>query len=199
MFRKAIIVVLTVAASMTALTWFSSYRQKPWQVRYGSYPGGTPWRMSWGEDAGSLFLLFGESMESVYLTTDDGAFAFCYARNVDEIPNSRGFDWRILSYQYGSRYNIRYHQVRSTFAVPFVMLLTYPAGSLVRGPLRRYRRRRRGLCLRCAYNLEGNVSGTCSECGTAVKNPPSSGYARHSNPASECDPDTHQQYQHHDD
>ena len=33
-------------------------------------------------------------------------------------------------------------------------------------PLYRLRyRRRNGLCLRCGYNLEGNVSGVCSECG----------------------------------
>jgi hypothetical protein len=30
-------------------------------------------------------------------------------------------------------------------------------------------RRRLGLCLRCGYDLRGNTSGTCSECGTAVK------------------------------
>jgi len=28
------------------------------------------------------------------------------------------------------------------------------------------RRRRRGLCLHCGYNLTGNVSGRCPECGT---------------------------------
>ena len=33
------------------------------------------------------------------------------------------------------------------------------------GPLCRRRRRRRGLCITCGYNLEGNVSGVCPECG----------------------------------
>ncbi len=32
---------------------------------------------------------------------------------------------------------------------------------------RKARRRRRGLCLRCGYDLTGNVSGRCPECGTA--------------------------------
>lgn len=31
------------------------------------------------------------------------------------------------------------------------------------------RRARRGLCRSCGYNLTGNVSGICPECGTAVK------------------------------
>ncbi len=42
---------------------------------------------------------------------------------------------------------------------------SYPTIAFIRGPLRRWRRRRKGLCIRCGYNLEGNVSGVCSECG----------------------------------
>ena len=33
---------------------------------------------------------------------------------------------------------------------------------------RETRRRRKGLCLQCGYNLTGNVSGVCSECGAKV-------------------------------
>ena len=42
----------------------------------------------------------------------------------------------------------------------------YPVAVYVRGPLRRRQRRRRGLCAACGYNLLGNVSGVCPECGT---------------------------------
>ena len=35
-------------------------------------------------------------------------------------------------------------------------------------PLRRLRRKR-GLCVKCGYDLTGNESGVCSECGTEVK------------------------------
>jgi len=45
----------------------------------------------------------------------------------------------------------------------------YPAIAFARGPLRRYRRRRRGLCLTCGYDLIGNVTGVCSECGEATE------------------------------
>jgi len=35
-----------------------------------------------------------------------------------------------------------------------------------RGEMRaRWKRRRRGRCPRCGYNLKGNVSGVCPECG----------------------------------
>ncbi len=52
--------------------------------------------------------------------------------------------------------------------VPFVLLSAYPTLVFIRGPLRRWRRHRRGLCLRCGYNLEGNLSGVCPECGEAT-------------------------------
>lgn len=42
----------------------------------------------------------------------------------------------------------------------------YPVVALCRGPVRRFRRRRRGLCVKCGYNLIGNTSGICPECGT---------------------------------
>lgn len=41
----------------------------------------------------------------------------------------------------------------------------YPAIAFIRGPLRWYRRRKRGLCVRCGYDLTGNVSAVCPECG----------------------------------
>ena len=37
------------------------------------------------------------------------------------------------------------------------------------GPLyRRRRRRKRGECVGCGYNLKGNVSGRCAECGSMI-------------------------------
>ncbi len=45
----------------------------------------------------------------------------------------------------------------------------YPGIAFIRGPLRRYRRRRRGLCVTCGYDLTGNESGACPECGEEVE------------------------------
>lgn len=39
------------------------------------------------------------------------------------------------------------------------------SGCLAYGPLRRWRRRRKGWCVRCGYDLTGNVTGVCPECG----------------------------------
>ncbi|MBU0718254.1 MAG: hypothetical protein KJ749_08405 [Planctomycetes bacterium] len=50
-----------------------------------------------------------------------------------------------------------------------VLFGVYPVTAFVVGPLRRRRRRKRGLCVNCGYNLTGNVSGVCSECGTKIE------------------------------
>ena len=50
-------------------------------------------------------------------------------------------------------------------AVLCVIACAYPAIVFIRGPLLRWRRRKRGECLNCGYNLTGNVTGICSECG----------------------------------
>ena len=57
-------------------------------------------------------------------------------------------------------------------AIPYWLLAVVLASifGLARAPgrLRRYRRRKLGLCLHCGYNLTGNVSGICPECGSEV-------------------------------
>ena len=52
-----------------------------------------------------------------------------------------------------------------TLWLPLAVFSAYPIAVLIRAPLRRKRRRKRGLCLRCGYDLTGNVSGVCPECG----------------------------------
>jgi hypothetical protein len=44
----------------------------------------------------------------------------------------------------------------------------YPMVACLRGPWRQFHRRRHNLCLACGYDLTGNVSGRCSECGVEI-------------------------------
>lgn len=46
-----------------------------------------------------------------------------------------------------------------------VLAAIYPTWFLIRRPLLRRRRRKAGLCVRCGYDLTGNETGVCSECG----------------------------------
>ncbi len=48
----------------------------------------------------------------------------------------------------------------AVITVPY--LLSVPSSLVARS------RRRRGLCLKCGYDLTGNVSGVCPECGTST-------------------------------
>ncbi len=48
----------------------------------------------------------------------------------------------------------------------WLLLITTP------GAFRRWRRRRRGLCTKCGYDLQGSIE-SCPECGAALLTPPS--------------------------
>lgn len=63
------------------------------------------------------------------------------------------------------------HTAAFFYYIPLIVSLLcsiYPTLVFYRGPLRRWRRRRKGLCLKCGYNLTGNTTGICSECGTEI-------------------------------
>jgi len=59
--------------------------------------------------------------------------------------------------------------IRIPFWEFIVLLMIYPTIVFYRGPLQHWRRSRKGLCLNCGYNLTGNESGVCPECGTEIK------------------------------
>ncbi len=63
-------------------------------------------------------------------------------------------------------FGARHNSLAISLWPPFALFAIYPVIAFTRGPLRRHRRRRRGLCLQCGYNLTGNVTGRCPECGT---------------------------------
>ncbi|UCE61532.1 MAG: hypothetical protein JSU63_07235 [Phycisphaerales bacterium] len=56
-------------------------------------------------------------------------------------------------------------QVGIHYLLLLVILALYLTITFIRGPFRRWRRRRRNSCLGCGYDLTGNVSGVCPECG----------------------------------
>lgn len=63
---------------------------------------------------------------------------------------------------------VTYQHVRGVRApcwATCALFAAYPAFAFIRGPLRRRRRRRKGSCVKCGYDLTGNVTGECPECG----------------------------------
>jgi hypothetical protein len=53
--------------------------------------------------------------------------------------------------------------------IPFVLLCVVPSFILIRRVRRTRRWAATGRCVQCGYNLTGNVSGICPECGAALK------------------------------
>ncbi len=52
--------------------------------------------------------------------------------------------------------------------IALALLAVYPACRLTHHVVTRYRKRPHGLCLSCGYDLTGNISGVCPECGQPV-------------------------------
>ena len=52
-----------------------------------------------------------------------------------------------------------------------ILFCGWPILAFIRGPYRRATEHRKmhGLCVQCSYNLTGNESGVCPECGTAIE------------------------------
>ena len=68
--------------------------------------------------------------------------------------------------------NDSHYDVGYIFTVPcwalFFLAVSYPAFRLGRGVIQGRKRKRASLCRQCNYNLTGNESGYCPECGEAV-------------------------------
>ncbi|MHC4094085.1 MAG: hypothetical protein ACYSVY_28055 [Planctomycetota bacterium] len=65
----------------------------------------------------------------------------------------------------GWRSDLERAYVRFPLWLPFALFALYPAVAFIRGPLRRWRRSRKGLCVKCGYNLTGLPEPRCPECG----------------------------------
>ena len=114
--------------------------------------------------------------ETVWIGSTSAAITVHYCvYGPPEIPRmdkSQGFGHSFLGFEYKrtALWTPEGTSRRTIYKMPSVMVLivaVYPAVAFIRGPLRRYRRKKRGLCIRCGYDLEGNVSGVCPECGGA--------------------------------
>lgn len=57
---------------------------------------------------------------------------------------------------------------RAAPPVAAVLALVLPGTRVLRTLIRRARRPTAGRCTQCSYDLAGNVSGVCPECGTAI-------------------------------
>lgn len=98
-----------------------------------------------------------------------------YAQNIQPVedgfsfgdPNSSYY----IAYSRGRDCNALRETFRAFWILPISLALgAYPSVAFIRGPLRRYRRRKRSLCLICGYDLRGSPD-RCPECGSKIESP----------------------------
>ena len=153
MIRKAIIVVLTLGAVGIGGACIASHIA----------PCGGFWELS----------------DTWFFTFDlSNGNASCFVTHDSTAPPQRGFSiglhpfvgkpsWCDFGvYSYNKRGFIHSGLLFPLWSL-LALLAIYPVIAFIRGLLRRWRRRRKGLCIRCGYNLAGNVSRVCPECGEA--------------------------------
>ena len=170
MVRKLVFVVMSVLTVGTAFAWCASYwrptkveyftdGQEPRIVLNRNLPTTQVWRRYapfWhvSVEKGDLEIFHGEYILSgTFLVSEQTShFGFRVSRSYYS-PN-----W-VISRTYGI-----------PMWAPTILFLAYPVLTIVRSPrVRRRHRQRHGLCLYCGYDLRGNMSGACPECGRAFQ------------------------------
>ncbi len=176
MIRKAIIVLLTLGAVGTALllvvSFTGHYKNVDWLP-----PSGLPgWERGWLKTIGDI-----DDTSFFTIDASKGRLALGYFTKVEPsifVPRKAfGLPGLLVKKQTvfpASTVAFRREQMLlHALQVPLWLLLplfaAYPVAAFIRGPLRRRRRRKRGLCVRCGYSLTGNVTGVCPECGWAIR------------------------------
>jgi hypothetical protein len=135
--------MLALGAVAVGVLWADSYRPRP-MVKMAAAPANT-------DGAGGVpFTVPRYGSDHTFLISPTGAV---------RVKLSRGH----LAVSYCG-----YWILLTRLEWAFIVFAAYPAYAIINAWTRPYRRRRRGLCVSCGYDLTGNVSGICSECGRRV-------------------------------
>ena len=207
--RKAIIVVLTLAAVGTGYLWVeshirtytvaaeplpsraSSFTEHGREIHLWSWSGSPP---AHDRNSDSVFAALNASDYAAWLVFYRGSISCEVYNSLPWTVNREADHWsltppdhwflpstmtpaptvrRIGPFSYRKGMGRSYPgpvctTVKAPFWAAIMGILAYPAIAFIRGPLRRHRRRKRGLCLHCGYDLRGTTGGVCSECGEEV-------------------------------
>ena len=148
MIRKSIIVVLTLGAVGTLTAHVSSQRA----IRHFTVVSSRYATLGISVYRGKLRLAILNYPE------EEGPFLAW------EVPIWQGF--------HCSRFSLTSEKTYWELSIPtygaFAFCVSYPIVALICGPLRRRRRHRKGLCPACGYDLTGNESRVCPECGKPI-------------------------------
>ncbi len=167
MIRRVLKVMLLVFSVLLALSsmvshWHAWHVSEVWNQggQWVDFKGGS---MHWSyESNGGLW------QDSV--TVEDSGFGLPYVFGFRMYGDGHTriyfpgifFDWWRQSTGYRRFY------LRIEFFTLACVAAAYPTIAVIHGVLRHRQRRSKGLCLHCGYDLTGNESGKCSECGESI-------------------------------
>ncbi|UCE61529.1 MAG: hypothetical protein JSU63_07220 [Phycisphaerales bacterium] len=157
MMHKTVILVLVFICVVILIAWPLSYRA---DIGCSYRPHNRDTATMSGKDAFSMGFASGR----VVLTR---------MQQVKRYTTPASLKWGPVEYRREETDGTLNVQRTQTISVSAWLLLivigVYPAIEFIRGPLRRRRRRRKGLCTSCSYDLTGNMSGVCPECGEETR------------------------------
>lgn len=155
MFAKVLAVASLVLLPLSVAMWHRSHRQ-PVQYRYDL----TLYKSLWVNMRDGVCGFRVLSMPTKTASRSE----FRNPLRYDPTPDRASF--LISTKRHGKDLEFRTTWVVFPFWMVTGALVFSGAFPLVRGPLRRSVRKWRGCCADCGYNLTGNRSGRCPECGT---------------------------------
>ena len=189
MIRRLAVALLSIASLVTFVLVLSTPRFG-WGV-------GPPWKSPFGSR--QLTIVPGDSLVQMFLanqlarqktphlviplTQSNGSKTFLRVVDAIELVHVESTLWHIPGRQDASMdgpegrvtaYIAEAETVlfRVSPLLVFSLLVIYPWVVVWRGPIRRwFRRKPEGRCQQCGYDLTGNESGVCPECGTEIERP----------------------------
>ncbi len=162
--RKVAIIVLVLAALGSCGLWVAAYTivGEGFEEYEGIHGVSVTFRHSNGHWGLAATDIFGE-LGVISITRIDDSLVV-----PERLHGFAGFEMHIWAYRAPPWGRVLSRSFYMPLWAPPLLFAAYPAVAFVRGPLRRWRRRRKGQCVTCGYNLTGNTSGRCPECGEAV-------------------------------
>ena len=152
--RKIIVVVLTLGAVYSVRSF-----AVPTHIRFESDHQG--WTRSW--ETGSSYTSISLNSGELRIHKSHPTAWF-----------SKQTAWEFAGMQFEEKQGLLGNgmlYIHLPFWFVFSLFATYPAVAFIRGPLRRYRRRKRGRCVKCGYDLRGTPE-RCPECGVVLEGLP---------------------------
>ena len=155
MISKIVAVISLLALPVSALLWHASYRNP----RYHRYDV-TLYKSLW------VYLKDGVcGLNLLNMPTKTASRSeFLAPLQISSTPNDKSL---LISSKRSGQYRVTW--VVFPFWLSTTALVFAGTVPLATPPVRRWRRKRNGWCLACGYDLRGNRSGRCPECGTRFR------------------------------